>query len=86
MLKKEIITNFQLREGDTGSTEVQIALLTARIEEISAHLKIHKKDFSAKRGLLILIAQRNSFLKYLAGRDQTRYKTVCEKLGIRIKL
>ena len=86
MLKKEIITNFQLREGDTGSTEVQIALLTARIEEISTHLKTHKKDFSAKRGLLILIAQRNSFLKYLASRDQTRYKTVCEKLGIRVKL
>lgn len=85
MLKSEIISKFGAHAGDTGSSEVQIALLTTRIEEISGHLKTHKKDFSAKRGLLILIAQRNSFLKYLFNIDETRYKSICEKLSIRSK-
>lgn len=84
--KQGIISKFQAHANDTGSCEVQIALLTARITEISDHLKIHKKDFSAKRGLLILIAQRNSFLKYLFKIDETRYKSICEKLSIRSKL
>ena len=85
MLKNEIIANFRGHETDTGSSEVQIALLTTRIQEISAHLKIHKKDFAAKRGMMILIAQRNSFLKYLFKKDETRYKVICEKLSIRSK-
>ena len=85
MLKNEIISNYQAHEKDTGSAEVQIALLTTRILEISEHLKIHKKDFAAKRGLLILISQRNSFLRYLAKKNETRYKVICEKLKIRVK-
>ena len=86
MLKDQIIKEFQSHTTDTGSTEVQIALLTSRIQEISEHLKIHKKDFAAKRGLLILIAQRNSFLKYLFKKNATTYKNICEKLSIRVKL
>lgn len=86
MLKKEIISGFQAHAKDTGSSEVQIALLTTRINQISDHLKTHKKDFSAKRGLLILIAQRNSFLKYLFERNKNKYAEICEKLKIRAKL
>jgi small subunit ribosomal protein S15 len=86
MLKEEIIKGFKIHENDTGSPEVQIALLTARITQISEHLKIHKKDFAAKRGLLILIAQRNSFLKYLFKKNPTTYMAICEKLSIRSKL
>ena len=86
MLKDQIIKEFQAHGSDTGSTEVQIALLTARIKEISDHLKIHKKDFIAKRGLLILIAQRNSFLKYLFKKNANTYRSICEKLSIRTKL
>lgn len=85
MLKNEIINNFGAHQKDTGSAEVQIALLTARINQISNHLKTHKKDFGAKRGLLILISRRNGFLKYLAKKDETRYKSICSKLGIRTK-
>lgn len=86
MLKEEIIKEFQAHKSDTGSTEVQIALLTSRIKEISDHLKVHKKDFAAKRGLLMLIAQRNSFLKYLFNNNVASYKNICEKLSIRAKL
>lgn len=85
MQKQEIIKTFGLNPSDTGSPEVQIALLTARISEITEHLKIHKKDFAAKRGLLILISQRNSFLRYLFKIDSARYKLICEKLSIRSK-
>jgi small subunit ribosomal protein S15 len=86
MLKEEIIKGFRTHENDTGSPEVQIALLTTRITQIAEHLKLHKKDFAAKRGLLILIAQRNSFLKYLFKRNKESYKAICEKLAIRSKL
>ena len=85
MQKTEVIKTFGLNPSDTGSPEVQIALLTSRINEISEHLKIHKKDFAAKRGLLILISQRNSFLKYLVKKDRTRYISICERLSIRTK-
>lgn len=85
MQKQEVIKTFGLNPSDTGSPEVQIALLTTRITEITEHLKIHKKDFAAKRGLLILISQRNSFLRYLVKKDNARYKSICEKLGIRVK-
>ena len=85
MLKDQIIKEFQAHESDTGSTEVQIALLTTRIKEISAHLKVHKKDFAAKKGLLILIAQRNSFLKYLFQKNESSYRMICAKLAIRSK-
>jgi small subunit ribosomal protein S15 len=86
MLKEEIIQGFQAHKSDTGSTEVQIALLTTRIKEISEHLKVHKKDFAAKRGLLMLIAQRNAFLRYLFKKNVSSYKNICEKLSIRAKL
>lgn len=86
MLKAEIINNFKAHPNDTGSVEVQIASLTSRIKEISDHLKIHKKDFTAKRGLMIIIAQRNSFLKYLAKKNIASYRVVCEKLSIRSKI
>ena len=85
LVKEEIIKNFQFHEGDTGSPQVQIALLTARINQISDHLKVHKKDFIAKRGLLILIAQRNSFLKYLFRKNESSYRDICKKLSIREK-
>lgn len=86
MLKEEIVKSFGANEKDTGSTEVQVALLTARITQISDHLRIHKKDFAAKRGLLILIAQRNSFLKYVFKKSETGYRALCQKLSIREKL
>jgi small subunit ribosomal protein S15 len=86
MLKAEIIKDFKAHQNDTGSTEVQIALLTTRIKEISDHLKVHKKDFTAKRGLMIIIAQRNSFLKYLAKKNIASYRMICEKLSIRSKI
>jgi small subunit ribosomal protein S15 len=85
MLKQEIIAGHQAHQTDTGSPEVQIALLTSRIEQISSHMKMHKKDNSAKKGLLILIAQRNSFLKYLFENSKERYQSICTKLNIRSK-
>lgn len=85
MEKKDIISRFGANETDTGSPEVQIALFTNRINQISAHLQVHKKDFIAKRGLLIIIAQRNSLLRYLSKQSQERYLAICEKLSIRVK-
>lgn len=85
MLKQEIISNFKSHDRDTGSPEVQIALLTKRINQISDHIKHHTKDFSGKRGLLILIAQRNAMLKYLVRLDEARYRVVCAKLSLRSK-
>jgi len=81
--KKAIITDNQKKEGDTGSTEVQIAILTARVQEITEHLKINKKDFSGRRGLLMLVGKRKRLLSYLKNKDMNRYKTLIEKLGIR---
>lgn len=81
--KTEIITKFGKGESDTGSTEVQIALLTARINHLTEHFKIHKKDFTGRRGLLKLVGQRRSFLAYLRNTDFNRYKAVIEELGLR---
>jgi small subunit ribosomal protein S15 len=81
--KQEIINNFQKHEGDTGSPEVQIAILTARIVYLTDHFKIHKKDHHSRRGLLKLVGQRRRMLDYLKSRDLDRYKKVIEQLGIR---
>ena len=70
-------------EGDTGSPEVQIALLTERIAHLTEHLKVHKKDNHSRRGLLMMVGQRRSLLKYLEGIDVERYRAIVEKLGLR---
>jgi small subunit ribosomal protein S15 len=81
--KKEIIEKFQAKEGDTGSSEVQIALLTTRINQLQEHLKAHKHDNSSRRGLLKLVGQRRHHQEYLKRKDPTRYKAVIEQLGLR---
>lgn len=87
MLKKEektaIIQKYALHEGDTGSPEVQIAVLTTRINALTEHLKIHKKDHHSRRGLLKMVGQRRNLLNYLQKSDIARYRTIIEKLGIR---
>lgn len=81
--KNEIVIEFRQHETDTGSPEVQIALLSERIRELTEHFKIHKKDHHSRRGLLKLVGQRRRLLDYLKRRDFTRYKDVIERLGIR---
>ncbi len=81
--KQEIINTFKKHEGDTGSPEVQIAILTARIVYLTDHFKVHKKDHHSRRGLLKLVGQRRRMLDYLKSRDLNRYKKVIEQLGIR---
>ncbi|MEN6444993.1 MAG: 30S ribosomal protein S15 [Candidatus Cloacimonas sp.] len=81
--KQAIMAEFKLHESDTGSPEVQIALLTQRIKDITEHLKEHSKDFSTRRGLLKLIGQRRRLLDYLKKKDITRYRNIIKALGIR---
>ena len=81
--KTPIIEEYRQHEHDTGSPEVQIALLTARISELTEHLKTHKKDHSSRRGLLKLVGRRTSLLKYLVGKDRSRYQGVIGRLGLR---
>lgn len=81
--KQEIINNFKSHESDTGSPEVQIAILTERITYLTEHFKVHKKDHHSRRGLLKLVGQRRRMLDYLKGKDLDRYKKVIERLGIR---
>ena len=81
--KQEIIKEFAAHEGDTGSPEVQIALLTKRINDLTEHLKTHKKDFHSRRGLLIMVGRRRSLLNYLTKTDINRYRSIVEKLGLR---
>lgn len=81
--KKEIIEKFQQHEGDTGSPEVQIALLTERITYLTEHFKSHKKDHHSRRGLLKMVGQRRAMLNYLKGMDFTRYRKVVTELGLR---
>ena len=78
-----IISNFKLHENDTGSPEVQIALLSARIEYLTEHFKAHKKDHHSRRGLLKLVGQRRGLLDYLKKKDMGRYRTVIARLGLR---
>ncbi|HIJ88869.1 MAG TPA: 30S ribosomal protein S15 [Desulfuromonadales bacterium] len=81
--KQEIINEFKKHDSDTGSPEVQIAILTARITYLTEHFKTHKKDHHSRRGLLKLVGQRRRLLDYLKGKEVSRYKTVIERLGIR---
>lgn len=81
--KQEIINSFKKHESDTGSPEVQIAILTERITYLTEHFKIHKKDHHSRRGLLKLVGQRRRLLDYLKGKEVDRYKKVIERLGIR---
>ncbi len=82
-VKKEIIQKFQVHERDTGSPEVQIALLTERINYLTEHLKVHKKDHHSRRGLLKMVGQRRSLLNYLKRSDPVRYRVIIDKLGLR---
>jgi small subunit ribosomal protein S15 len=81
--KKTIIETYRVHEKDTGSPEVQVALLTERINHLTEHLKGHQKDHSSRRGLLKMVGRRASLLKYLAGEDRERYQAVIDRLGIR---
>jgi len=77
------ISEHRLHESDTGSTEVQVALLTARINHLTEHLKVHKKDHHSRRGLLMLVGKRRRLLRYLQGSDIDRYRSLIQELGLR---
>ncbi len=81
--KKEIIEKFKIHERDTGSPEVQIALLTERITYLNEHLKIHPKDHHSRRGLLKMVGQRRALLNYLKTNDPLRYRVILDRLGLR---
>jgi len=81
--KQEIKNEYATHENDTGSVEVQVAILTARIKELTEHLKVHKKDNSTRRGLQNMVSRRRRLLDYLHGRDVARYQAVIKKLGLR---
>lgn len=81
--KQEIIATFKRDENDTGSPEVQIALLTERINELTEHLKVHVKDNHSRRGLLKMVGKRRNLLNYLAKKDLARYREIVEKLNLR---
>jgi small subunit ribosomal protein S15 len=81
--KTEIIGNYHTKEGDTGSTEVQVALLTERITQLTTHMASHRKDFHTQRGLLKLVGQRRRLLAYLSREDVGRYNQLIKKLGLR---
>ena len=81
--KTEIIQEFATKEGDTGSPEVQVALLTEHIKNLTEHLKSHKKDFTSRRGLLMMVGQRSKLLRYLRRKDPARYQELIQRLGLR---
>jgi len=81
--KEQIIGGFETHDGDTGSPEVQIALLTRRISDLTEHLKSHKKDHSSRRGLLKMVGTRTALLKYIHKRDDKRYRQIISRLGLR---
>lgn len=81
--KKQIMTEFAQKEGDTGSPEVQVAMLSRRISDLTEHLKTHKHDHHSRRGLLILVGQRRRLLQYLAKKDIQRFRALVDRLGIR---
>ena len=82
-IKQQLIKDYQLKEGDTGSPEVQIAILTYRINDLNEHLKEHKKDHHSRRGLLKMVGQRRNLLAYLKDNDLERYRTLIARLGLR---
>jgi small subunit ribosomal protein S15 len=81
--KKRLIEKFKLHDTDTGSPEVQVGLLTHRIEYVTEHLKVHKKDHHSRRGLLMLVGRRRRLLNYVKNKDSNRYRTIIETLGLR---
>ena len=81
--KRAVVSTYRRHEQDTGSTEVQVALLTARIEHLTEHLKVHKKDHASRRGLLKMVGHRARLLKYLGSRAPARYRTLIAQLGLR---
>ncbi|MBT3557230.1 MAG: 30S ribosomal protein S15 [Rhodospirillales bacterium] len=81
--KEEVIKEYAAKDGDTGSPEVQVAIITERIRNLTDHLKIHKKDFHSRRGLLKLVGQRRRLLDYVKGKQVTRYEEIIKRLGIR---
>ena len=81
--KTEIIDQYRANPADTGSPEVQIALLTARINELTEHLRTHKKDHASRRGLLMMVSKRSGLLNYLRLKDRNRYQSVISRLGLR---
>ena len=82
-VKKTIFAEYAINEGDTGSPEVQIALMTRRINDLNEHLKVHQHDHHSRRGLLLLVGRRRRLLQYLAREDISRYRALIEKLGLR---
>ena len=82
-IKQQIIKDYQLKEGDTGSPEVQVAILTYRINDLNEHLKVHKKDHHSRRGLLKMVGQRRGLLNYLKETDIERYRTILAELTLR---
>ncbi len=83
--KAELIKEYATKDGDTGSAEVQIAVLTEHIKNLTEHLKVHKKDFATRRGLLMMVGRRSKFLKYLRRTDPERYTSIVQRLGLRAK-
>lgn len=81
--KARVMTDFATKDGDTGSPEVQVAILSSRIATLTEHFKSHKKDNHSRRGLLMMVAQRRKLLDYLKGKDEARYKSLIERLGLR---
>ncbi len=81
--KKTVLQDFATHGGDTGSPEVQVALITERINHLTEHLKVHKKDFTSRRGLIMMVGQRARLLKFLQTTDMDRYQTLIKRLGIR---
>lgn len=82
-MKEELMKKYARHEGDTGSPEVQIALLTERINHLNEHLKIHKKDHHSRRGLLMMVGKRRGLLNYLMDQDIERYRTIIQQLNLR---
>jgi small subunit ribosomal protein S15 len=82
-IKQEIAVKYQRKPGDTGSPEVQVALITERVKGLTGHLQRHQKDHHSRRGLLVLVSQRRALLDYLKRKDEGRYQTLIESLGIR---
>ena len=81
--KTELIGEYSLKDGDTGSPEVQVAILSQRITNLTDHLKIHKKDFHSRRGLLVMVGQRRRLLDYVKKKDTARYEDLIKRLGLR---
>jgi len=81
--KKELIGEYATQQGDTGSPEVQVAILTEHIKNLTEHLKVHRKDYTSRRGLLMMVGQRSRLLRYLRRKDVQRYQSLVKRLGLR---